>query len=163
MRQLLFSFIALYFFKLVPPVPLSIQEIGIYHNVEKAKGSYKLYQQTPQWKFWLNGDQDFKAEAGDKIYVFMRLFAPSGFDDKLFIKWQYINKFGEWATTDRIPLKVVGGRGQGFRGYAFKSNYAPGQWRVVAETGYGLEIGRINFDVTMVNNEEPTPLYIEVR
>jgi hypothetical protein len=145
--SVLIVFVSLYFFKVIPPVPLSIQEIGIYHNIEKKDGGYLLYSEHPRWKFWLNGDEDFEAREGDKVYVFLRLFAPKGFEDKIYLRWQYRSKHGEWLTSDRIELRILGGRGAGFRGYAYKSNYQLGEWRILAETEDQLEIGRIDFDI----------------
>ncbi|HEX4922592.1 MAG TPA: DUF2914 domain-containing protein, partial [Bdellovibrionales bacterium] len=40
-----------------------------------------------------------------------------------------------------------GGREEGFRGFTFKQNYQPGDWRVKIETTDGREIGRITFEV----------------
>ena len=56
-----------------------------------------------------------------------------------------------WALQDTIPIKIVGGREQGFRGYGVKSKYPPGDWKVQVETTDGREIGRVYFDV------EPAP------
>ncbi|MEE2960438.1 MAG: DUF2914 domain-containing protein [Myxococcota bacterium] len=140
-------FIFLYLFRLIPPIPLSIQHIGIYHKVERHHANYYLFTETPAWKFWVQGDESFKARPGDRLYVFTRLFAPRGFEGRVFLKWQRVGGNGEWRTTDRIALKIVGGRDLGFRGYAFKGNYKEGQWRAVVETETGFEIGRIGFDI----------------
>lgn len=142
------TFIIFYMAKIIPPIPLSVQHIGIYHNVEKNYPEYKLSYEKPWWNLWDNGDQNFKAMPGDKVYVFARIFAPGGFDDKVILHFKKKTNDG-YMTSDKIPLSVTGGRGEGFRGFAFKSNYSPGQWRVQVETGHGLEIGRINFDIEM--------------
>ena len=44
-------------------------------------------------------------------------------------------------------MLIQGGREKGYRGWAVKSNYAPGEWKVVVETSAGLEISRLYFDV----------------
>jgi hypothetical protein len=48
----------LYVLRLIPPVPLSLREIGIYHGVERqADGSYRVSYVTPSfWKFWQDDD-----------------------------------------------------------------------------------------------------------
>jgi hypothetical protein len=55
-----------------------------------------------------------------------------------------------WQLTDSIPINIVGGREQGFRGYGLKSNHQPGDWKVEVETTDGREIGRVYFRVESV-------------
>ena len=74
-------FILFYLFKLIPPIPLSAQHLGIYHHIEKDYPNYKLSSEKPRWKFWQTGVEVFKAMPGDKIFVFTRIFAPGGFED----------------------------------------------------------------------------------
>ncbi|MFN2365023.1 MAG: DUF2914 domain-containing protein, partial [Desulfurivibrionaceae bacterium] len=38
-------------------------------------------------------------------------------------------------------------------GYAYKQNYQAGKWRALVETSEGLEIGRINFRVSLADGE----------
>lgn len=146
-------FIILYFLKILPPLPLHIQSIGIYHKVEKQYPNYNLYQTTSKWKFWSNGDQDFEYLPKDKIYVFTRIFSPGGFKDKIYLHWKK-KVDGDWKTSDRIPLKITGGRDKGYRGVAYKSNYTEGDWKILVETENGLEIGRINFQTTKLDSTE---------
>lgn len=141
-------FIIFYLFKIIPPIPLSTQHLGIYHKVTKNYPEYKLEYEKPWWKFWHTGDQDFRAMPGDKLFVFTRVFAPGGFDDKIILHFLKDTDQG-YKTSDKIPLNITGGRGEGFRGFAYKSNYTPGDWRVQVETINGLEIGRINFEIEM--------------
>lgn len=154
----------LYLVKLLPPIPLSIQYIGIYHQIEKIKSPapagvptasgetrFLLKYDRPFWKIWQNGAQDFTAEPGDKIHCFVRIFAPVNFKDKIIYHW--LKKYPDgWQTMDKIPNEISGGRSEGFRGFAIKSNFEPGEWRVQVETINGQEIGRIGFHVSL----EPT-------
>ncbi len=139
-------FAILYLVKLVPPIPLALEKIGVYHKVDKDYPLYYLHHQKPWWKFWHTGDQDFIAGNDDKVFVFARIFSPGGFKDQVYLHWQ-IYQEGEWKSSDKIPMTITGGRDKGFRGYAFKSNYVAGEWRVLVETKGGREIGRINFDI----------------
>ena len=86
---------------------------------------------------------------GDKIFVFTRIFAPGGFDSKIVLHFLKETEDG-YQTSDKIPLGITGGRGEGFRGFAYKSNYTKGNWRVQVETIHELEIARINFEVIEV-------------
>ena len=139
-------FLASYLFRVIPPVPLSIPFIGVYHSVERTEEVYRLSHERPPWRFWHNGDQDFLARPGDKVYVFFRIFSPTRFSDQVLMRW-YWKEGSRWTLQDSIPIKIVGGREQGFRGYGVKSNYQPGDWKVQVETTDGREIGRIYFNL----------------
>jgi hypothetical protein len=160
---ILFIYGFLYFFKVLPPVPLSVKHIGIYHNVTRVDGGYQLEMRRPNWKFWESGDQTFEAQPGDKLFCFVQIFAPSRFHDQLKVRWRFHDPRAGWTVGDAIPLGVSGGREDGFRGFTSKSNYEPGDWRVEVETSDGREIGRINFTVESATSQtNDTPRY-EIR
>ncbi len=143
----LLGFLILYYFRVIPPVPLSIPFIGVYHSVERTEQGYRLSHERPQWRFWHNGDQEFLARPGDKVYVFFRIFSPTRFSDQVLMRWYWKDGARGWTLQDSIPIKIVGGREQGFRGYGFKSKYQPGAWKVQIETTDAREIGRVYFDL----------------
>jgi hypothetical protein len=143
------GFLVFYLFRLIPPVPLSIPFIGVYHNVERTEAGYTLSHERPAWRFWHNGDQDFAAQPGDKIYVYFRVFSPARFADQVQMRWHWKDPARGWTLHDTIPIRIVGGREQGFRGYGIKSNYQPGEWKVQVETTDGREIGRVYFDLAL--------------
>ena len=130
----LVGFLGFYLFRLIPPVPLSIPFIGVYHQVERTGDSYRLSHERPAWRFWHNGDQNFLAQPGDKVYVFFRIFSPARFSDQVQMRWHWKDPARGWTLHDTIPIRIVGGREQGFRGYGVKSNYQPGEWKVQVET-----------------------------
>jgi hypothetical protein len=146
-------FLGFYLFRLVPPVPLAVPFIGVYHSVERNGQGYWLQHERPAWRWWHNGDQDFLAQPGDKVYVFFRVFSPTRFSDQVLMRWYRREPGRGWALQDTIPIKIVGGREEGFRGYGVKSSYQPGEWRVQIETGDGREIGRIYFEIESVPAE----------
>jgi hypothetical protein len=165
--------VAAYFAGAIPPVPLSVQFVGIYHEVvppgrepattpgleagpvqasfapgrPPAIRTYQLKHQRPWWKVWQHGDQDFAARPGDTVYCFARIFAPNGFHDAIYVHWLLKGQKGGWTEQGRTPLSISGGRGEGFRAYATKKNYQPGRWRVEIETEDGRDIGVIKFDL----------------
>lgn len=145
----LLGFFVLYYFRVIPPVPLSIPFIGVYHSVDRTEQGYRLSHERPPWRFWHNGDQEFVARPGDKIYVFFRVFSPTRFSDQVQMRWYWKDEARGWTLQDSIPIKIVGGREQGFRGYGFKSNYQPGAWKVQIETTDSREIGRVYFDLQL--------------
>jgi hypothetical protein len=143
------GFLGLYLAKVIPPVPLSIPFMGVYHNVERTEAGYRLSHERAPWRFWHTGDQAFQAQPGDRVYVFFRIFSPTRFADHVLVRW-YRRDARAWQLTDSIPINIVGGREQGFRGYGLKSNHQPGDWKVQVETTDGREIGRIYFRVESV-------------
>jgi Protein of unknown function (DUF2914) len=149
----LILFLAFYLFRLIPPVPLSIRYMGVYHAVERTDAGYKLSHERPAWRFWHKGDQWFGAQPGDKVHVYFRIFSPSRFSDQVMMGWHRYEGGANgrgWVLQDTIPIKIVGGREEGFRGYGVKTNYQPGNWKVQVQTTDGREIGRIYFSVESV-------------
>ena len=142
-------FLGAYLLRVIPPVPLSIPFIGVYHSVERTPDAYRLSHERPAWAFWRNGDQKFRAQPGDRLYVFFRVFSPASFADEVSMRWFQRGEQG-WALQDTIPIRIVGGRAEGFRGYGYKSKYQPGAWKVQIETTDGREIGRVYFEVETV-------------
>jgi len=132
---MLIVFLGFYLFRLIPPVPLSIPFMGVYHGVERTEAGYRLTHERPFWRIWHNGDQWFYAQPGDRVHVYFRIFSRAGSS-----RYQRI-----WTLHDTIPIKIVGGREQGFRGYGTKTNYQAGSWKVQIETSDEREIGRIYF------------------
>jgi hypothetical protein len=142
---------------------MAVREMGVYHRVVKADGEYQLYHQNPWWKFWNKGDQDFRAEPGDAINFFAQIFCPGRFDDSVTLHWQRYDLNHGWQTTDRIPMRVTGGRAGGYRGHALKKNHQDGQWRVLVETTDGRELGRLYVAVESAPATEERTFFREVR
>ncbi len=138
-----------YVMRWIPPVPLSMQYAGIYHQITKVDGTYELA--TPRWPWyvsWRRDSRPFLARPGDVIYCFVRVFAPRRFRDQVFLHWSYAPAGSKiFQTSDRVPLSIYGGRGEGFRGYVAKANYQPGRWRVTVETSDGRALGELTFHV----------------
>jgi len=146
----LLGFLGFYLARLIPPVPLSIPFIGVYHSVERTPQGYVLAHEKPWWRFWQHGDQDFRAQPGDRVFVFFRIFSPARFADRVRMRWYWEPGGRGWLLQDSIPIDIVGGREEGFRGYGFKANYQPGRWKVQVETEDGREIGRVYFALESV-------------
>lgn len=139
-------FLALHQAGLVPPVPIAAKKLGVYHRVERAGDRYHLFREPAGWRFWRKDDRVFRAEPGDALNVFFAIYAPTNFDDTVFVRWSVKTPQG-WQDSDRIPIRIVGGRDDGFRGFATKQNYVAGDWRVLVETREGWEITRLHFTV----------------
>lgn len=141
------AFAGLYFTKVIPPVPLSLSSIGVYHGIRRDGDQWALQMTRSRWKFWERGDQTFLARPGDKLHLFTAVFSPTDFHERLRVRWQrWLPKRG-WQDSDVIPLAILGGRDGGFRGELVKAHFADGDWRVRVETSDGRELGRYDFSV----------------
>jgi hypothetical protein len=147
-------FTVLYFAHAIPPVPLSVSYLGIFHGAEKVEGEYRLAYNRPWWKFWQHGDQTFYARPGDVIHCFARVYSPARFSGQLKVLWMYRDPRQGWIPSDTLPLPITGGREEGFRGVTQKSNFQPGKWQVRIETPDDREVGRIGFEVVTDDGAE---------
>jgi hypothetical protein len=157
----LLAFLAAYLLRVIPPAPLSIPFIGVYHSVERTEAGYILAHERPWWRFWHHGDQEFRAQPGDRVFVFFRVFSPARFADQVQMRWYWEPGGRGWLLQDSIPIRIVGGREEGFRGYGFKTNFQPGRWKVQVETDDSREIGRVYFTLESVP-EGPRTMQIEL-
>lgn len=141
--------LVLYFLKVTPPVPLSITEMGIYHDVRREGSDYLLSHQRPDWRFWHKGDQYFLAREGDKVWVFVSVFAPRRFQDQIVARWWYDDPKRGWVSRGNKVLEVRGGgRESGFRTNSYMTyRGVPGRYRVEITTLTGHVIGQLNLEV----------------
>jgi len=145
--------LALYFLKVTPPVPLSITQMGIYHDVQRQTGpggiEYLLAHQRPDWKFWHRGDQHYLAREGDKVWVFVSIFAPKRFDDQIVARWYFDDPMRGWVSRgDKVLTVKGGGRESGFRTNSYMTyRGVPGNYRVEITTLTGHVIGQMNLTV----------------
>lgn len=144
---LLFNFF--YLQNWIPPVPLSLKDGGIYHHVQRIQDRYLLKMAKPTWyQFWKSDDDPFLYTPGDTVFCFTSVFAPTRLRKKIYHRWQWKNpKTGNWATTDRLGFEVSGGRESGYRGFTYKRNVSPGDWRVEVVTEEDLLLGIISFEI----------------
>jgi hypothetical protein len=137
-----------YYYNLIPPVPLALQEGLVAHNIEKENNQYMISYQ--QGGFFSRFDSDIKYKPGDSLFVFPSIFAPADLKKKVNHHWQWLNPRTEkWETADKIGFEITGGRDEGYRGYTYKKNMLKGKWKVDVKTSDNLILGRINFTVTL--------------
>ncbi len=148
------SFNALYFTNIIPPVPLSLKEIGIYHSVSREGGSYVVTYEKPAWyESWRDTSKVFHKGPGEAAYCFTSVFLPTRFNEPLYHSWQRKATNGQWvrAAGGRIEFTTDGGRLGGYRAYSLKQNLDEGEWRCVVETESQQVIGMVRFNVLDVH------------
>ena len=148
-----------YLMNLIPPVPLAMKFAGIYHHINRneAENTYSLHYEKPAWyQFFKNDDSEFHYQENDSVFCFASVFAPARLTKRIAHEWQYYSESRKkWVVTDRTDYRLSGGRDGGFRGYTFKKNIEPGQWRVDIITEDDQIIGRIKFKLIRAKGEFP--------
>ena len=140
----------LYFLNLIPPIPLSLKDGGIYHSlVRGAPGTYVVKSEETGWLDYFSLHETFHSSPGNTAaYAYSAIFSPASFDTDIVHEWQkYDSTAGKWITASRVALSVLGGREGGYRTYSYINNVAPGKWRVDVKTAGGQVIGRLRFNV----------------
>lgn len=136
---------ASYFTGLVPPIPLTLTEGGIYHDVRVVNGNYELKAEA--MRAWYDPrPQEVHVTGGEPLFAFASVFAPVRFGATVVHRWQRYDEGADaWVTQSRIAFTITGGRLGGYRGYSEVANVLPGAWRVRVETENGQVIGQMRF------------------
>ncbi len=144
-----------YYFNLIPPVPLAMENGLVAHDVEKKNNQYIVTYEKEDWYiFWRKHQNTFHRQAGERIYVFTSIFAPTDIKKSIFHRWQRYNpQTRSWEIIDDIGFKITGGRDTGFRGYTYKKNLKEGKWKVHIITEEELILGVVDFVIK--NTSEP--------
>lgn len=159
LRMVIFSlssiFVALnflYFANVIPPIPLSLKDVGIYHNVETNENKteyYVTYEKGKWYNFFKDSDKTYHYQSGDGVYCYASVFAPTRLSTEIFHRWEYYSEEDkEWRTHgDRLSYPISGGRGDGYRGFTVIRNVRDGTWRCTVETERKQVLGREKFKI----------------
>lgn len=145
----------LYFANIIPPIPLSLKESGVYHAVTReTNGAYRVTFESPPWYAFLRETNSiYHWHEREPIYFFSSIFAPTELNTTIFHRWFYYDTLKkEWTSRGDVSIPIIGGRGGGYRGYSFITSGSPGKWRVEVVTAQGQILGRETF--TVVEAEE---------
>ena len=143
-----------YFLKLIPPVPLALEEGIVAHNIKQVNNDYIVsYESDDSFIFWRDHKLKFNFTSEERVYVFSSIFAPTDLKESMLHRWSWYNDTtNEWSVVEDIPFDITGGRDGGFRGYTYKENVRPGIWQVEVLTDDELLLGVIDFEIVMDNN-----------
>jgi hypothetical protein len=149
-----------YFTNILPPIPLSLKEGGIYQRVSRNENGLIGVGPKLSWREWLRFYPAIAPGPGGELAAYSAVFAPTRLTTNIVHHWRrYDEVAGAWISQSRVTFPIVGGRDGGYRGYSTKSQVAPGRWRVDVETPRGQLIGRIKFSV----NDAKTSGIIQVK
>jgi len=157
-----FAFHLFYFANIIPPVPLTLKEIGVYHSVVRAGDEYRVAYEAPKWyEFFRTTHGTYHRKQNEAAYCFSAIAAPTDLTADVHHSWQRHTSSG-WVREERIPYRISGGRASGYRGYSIKSALSPGKWRCVVELddGTGRGRGQVIGQATFVVEESEEPLVL---
>ena len=140
----------LYVVNAIPPLPLALKDAGVFHSVVRDGAIYRVAYEPREWyEVYLRYETEFRRKAGDPVYVYTAVFAPTGITTGLVHVWQWYDPIkGEWVTHDKVPFPISGGRDGGYRGYTLQRTLPDCDWRVDVKTDYGRIVGRVRFSLT---------------
>lgn len=143
----------LYFFNLIPPIPIALKDGGVYHDVYKNDmGHYTLLDEPRSWLSYFDPRDTVHIVGGDYLYAYSAIFSPASFRTDIVHEWQYYDiSTKSWITASVVPLSISGGREGGYRTFSKKSNVTEGKWRVNVKTKSGQIIGRLRFSARIVD------------
>ncbi|MES2225902.1 MAG: DUF2914 domain-containing protein [Patescibacteria group bacterium] len=140
-----------YFAGLLPPIPLTLKQGGIYHDITRTAGAYVVQGESVR-AWWDPREQVVHHAPGTPLYAYSAISAPQAFSAGIMHVWQY-QDHGKWSTRSTVAFVVSGGRKEGYRGYSIVDNPAAGNWRVLVQTIDGQTIGKFSFVVQNVSQE----------
>ncbi len=153
----------LYFFNLIPPLPLSLKDAGVYETLTvNSPGNYTVqYESQPWWDFF-EWSQPVTLTAGSPLFAYTAVFSPSSLNPTIVHVWQYYEPNAEgigdgaWVTRSQVTLAVTGGSDGGWRTFSELPDIdEAGAWRVNVETTRGQIIGQLRFNVTITTSTVP--------
>lgn len=139
-----------YFTNIIPPLPVSLHEGGIYRSVVRDPSGGYIFDSGPRnWFDYFSLYPTVHARTGDSLYAYTAIFSPASFSTSVIHEWErYNEEGGRWIEMSRISLDINGGREEGYRTYSV-SRVNPGKWRVNVRTPSGQVVGRLNFRVVL--------------
>lgn len=156
-------FVLLYYLNLIPPVPLSLKEMRIYHSVVRAsaEAAPAIYEAKGEpRRAWYDvaryvSTPTLHLRSGEPAYCYSAVFAPDNLSTPIYHRYaRYDTATSAWIAGDAIAFPIRGGRSEGYRGYTIGS-VSPGRWRCSVETEGGALIGRLEFIVSEASSTQP--------
>lgn len=142
-----------YFLDIIPPIPLSLREAGVYHSVVRSGTGYQTSTEKESLIDRVVPGQTIHVSSSNRrVFVFASIFAPTELNTDIVYEWNFYDETKKkWIIKDELTYHISGGREDGYRGYSSKSTVEPGKWRVDVQTPKGQTLGRVRFNVEMVN------------
>jgi hypothetical protein len=143
---------AFYFSGILPPLPLALSSVGIYHAVKHDGAVYDASAENQSLYATLGVElAAMHVAPGQSLYLYSAVFAPIKLTTRIAHRWRWHDPVTKhWIMQSLVTFAISGGRDGGYRAYSVKSNPKPGDWRVDIVSEDGRLIGRLNFNVAAV-------------
>jgi hypothetical protein len=140
---LYFGMTGLYFFNLIPPIPLSLTELDIVQSIYRDNdGNYIITDEEQPWHRRLPFTREELHPTGSTIACFARVYAPTRLQTKIYHRWEYQDEAGDWQEAFRFGYPITGENSGGYRGYTVLDAFDDGIWRCGVENARGQVLGR---------------------
>jgi hypothetical protein len=149
---------AFYFTSILPPLPLALSNVGIFHSVKRTGAVYSaVAEKEPLYTAYGIGKPVIHLMPGQPMSLYSAVFAPIKLSTRITHLWQWYDpNRRHWISQSRVSFAINGGRDGGYRAYTIKTKPKPGDWRVDIETIDGRLIGRIKFVVAIADTPVAT-------
>ncbi len=155
MRSIVFTvgvifagFNTLYFFNIIPPIPLSLTELVIAHSaVRSTEGMYTLQVEDRTWLEHVPFITPTITPSTGSLSCFARVYAPTRLSTVIYHRWEYHDAEGKWREHFRLSYAVTGENRGGYGGFTSIENFSDGVWRCSVETERGQVLGRRTFKI----------------
>lgn len=138
----------LYFFNLIPPIPLSLTELDIVQSVYRDNdGNYRITDEQQPWYRRIPLVRDELHPTRSSIACFARVYAPTRLETKIYHRWEYKDDNGDWQEAFRFGYPITGENSGGYRGYTILDAYSDGVWRCGVENERGQVLGRTTIKI----------------
>ncbi len=141
----------LYFLNVIPAVPLSLTNAGIYHKVTRNEsGAFNGIEEKDTRLFSaLRTPVYHRSSLDNSVYFFSAVGAPALLTAPISHVWEYYDAVPKmWVEKFSIAFTLAGGREDGYRAFSQKENIESGLWRVTVKVDDKRIVGRVKFYVT---------------
>lgn len=138
----------LYFLNVIPAVPLSLANGGVYHTIIRNEtGEFAATKEIDTRVFAAFRVPIYHMTATDNgAYFFSSVNAPAELTAPISHVWEYYDTTkNTWVPMTTIAFTLAGGREDGYRAYSQKENLTEGLWRVSVKVDAKRIVGRMKF------------------
>jgi hypothetical protein len=153
LSTLYISLTALYFFNLIPPIPLSLTELDIVQSVVRdSNGDYRIVDEEQPWYRQIPLVRNELHPTGRSIACFARVYAPTRLETRIYHRWEFKDAAGDWQEAFRFGYPITGENRGGYRGFTRLESFRDGIWRCGVENERGQVLGRT---IVRINTTDP--------